>query len=305
VDEGASTYAWTPELDGEWRVGAAAGMRAWVSFAGEVAYEVLIEGRCPRCHHSITATVPARAVQAPWAERAPDFGSNALGRRFVTLACNCADSHGGAPVNSAGCGAGFSVWLGWGERVPSTAWSVATIAPGPAATRLGVEQEHLLHERRATELDAVRKAAENWRTGLGALLALLVAVYFLKGKESIDDISSEGARRWLAALLLGAGGCAVVGAYRAVRAAYGLPSDEYTGIADSRLMRATVPVKRALAFGMLRTPGGPEQYATVGAWRHAFARLAVNDLRIAKIMTVLSLLLFTGAVLVNWFASAA
>lgn len=304
VNDGAVARAWTPELDGEWRANAAAGLCAWVAFTGLVAYEVLIEGLCPRCHHGTTATIPARDVQTPWAGDPPKVVRAGTGRRLAVLACNCQEPHAGQPTGATGCGAGFAVWLSWDGRkhLAMPPWSNATIIPGPAATRLGLEQERLLQERRMTELDVVRKAAENWRTGLGALLALLVAVFFLKGKASFDDIGSYEARRWLAALLLGAGGCAVVGAYRAVRAAHGLPSDEYTGIADSRPMRAAVRVKRAVALGMLRTPGGPEQYATVGAWRHAFARLAVGDLRVAKTMTVLSLLLFAAAVLVNWFA---
>lgn len=98
--------------------------------------------------------------------------------------------------------------------------------------------------------------AENWRTGLAALLAVLTATLFIKGKSSIDDID-PGLWRWSVIVpLLLAGIAATFGAYRAIRAAYGVPRDEW------------VEVDKGL-----------RKHGSLSAWSHAFAVTTVNDLR--------------------------
>ena len=204
-----------------------------------------------------------------------------------------------------GCGAAFAVWVAWtdseGAGTPPSRVTVPDAGPKP--TLLALEQEQVLQSIRANELADVRKAAENWRTGLGALLAILVAVLFIEGKQSLDEIGSTLLQVLLAVLLLTSAFAALYGAYRAVRAANGVPSDEYAGNDDSALMRLVDRGKDKLPERWLRTPDDPAEYETVGAWRHAFVQLAVNDLRHAKVATITSLLLFAVAVLITWVAS--
>ena len=205
-----------------------------------------------------------------------------------------------------GCGAVFAVWVRWADsRGAGTPPSRAIEPePGPKPTLLALGQEQALQVTKTTELADVRKAAENWRTGLGALLAILVAVLFLEGKQSLDEIGSTVLQVLLAALLVTSAVAALYGAYRAVRAANGIPSDEYAGNDDSALMKLVDRGKRRLPKDWLRTPDDPAEYETVGAWRHAFVQLAVNDLRHAKVATIASLLLFAVAVIITWIVPA-
>ncbi len=92
-------------------------------------------------------------------------------------------------------------------------------------------------------------------------------------------------------LLLVSAALALFGAYRALRAAYGTPRDEYLGEIS--------PLFRRLPS---TTPRYIYDYGTVSAWHHAAAQTAVNDLRLAKGATIGSLLAFAAAASVTWFA---
>jgi hypothetical protein len=154
-----------------------------------------------------------------------------------------------------------------------------------------LEEEKELRASAATQLADVRKAAESWRNGLAGFLAILVAVFFIKGKSSFDDIDGGGWKALLAALLLVSATLALYGAYRALRAAFGTPRDDYLGEVSPlfRLLHRT-------------TPRDIYRYGTVSAWHHASARTAVGDLRQAKVATVFSLIAFGAAAAITWYA---
>ena len=70
------------------------------------------------------------------------------------------------------------------------------------------------------QLNAVRRQAEGWRTGLTGLTGLVGVVFVLKGRESVAGMPE--AWRWTtASLLVLAFGLLLAGALRAVRAAHG------------------------------------------------------------------------------------
>jgi len=122
-------------------------------------------------------------------------------------------------------------------------------------------------------------------------LAILVAIFFIKGKDSFDDISGTAWKVALAVLLLFAAATALFGGYRALRAAYGTPRDEFLGEVPKPFQRLRPT-----------TPRNTDEYDTVSAWHHAFTRQAVNDLRLAKAATIASLLAVTAAAAITWFA---
>jgi hypothetical protein len=91
-----------------------------------------------------------------------------------------------------------------------------------------------------------------WRTGLAALLAVLTATLFIKGKSSIDDINPGLWREALIGVLLAAGIAATYGAYRAIRAAYSIPPNEWLGVGQGlkkygswRRISPTSPLSRS------------------------------------------------------------
>jgi hypothetical protein len=228
--------------------------------------------------------------------------------RRVTTECSCLYKHTNAPEKQPGCGVPFALWVAWSTDTCTRSWfrrwlrslygklpgderKVEPLRSAGAAEPLALQEERQLGAAAATQLADVRKAAESWRNGLAGFLAILVAVFFIKGKDSFEDIDSGTWKAFLATLLLVSGSLALYGAYRALRAAYGTPRDEYLGEVSAlfRLLHAT-------------TPRDIYKYGTVSAWHHASARTAVGDLRQAKVATVLSLVAFGTAAALTWFA---
>jgi hypothetical protein len=143
-----------------------------------------------------------------------------------------------------------------------------TISPGPVGTAADRDQAELLQELSSTELERVRKAAENWRTGLAAIIALITTVSVVKGNDVITDLPSHW--QWtVAGLLVGALVTAGLGAYLAMRAAYGLPK--------------------------------PGPASEVRRWRREQAKGAVSDLQGAIILSFVTLVLLALAVGFTWF----
>jgi len=223
--------------------------------------------------------------------------------RRVTGECCCKYEHANTPEGRSGCGAPFALWISWSLK-PMQGWwrklrsqpkgghrDVPAPEPASVPRPLDLEEDRLLRNASATQLEDARKAAESWRTGLAGFLAILIAIFFVKGKSSFDDISGSGWKWALGVLLVVSAALALFGAYRAIRAAYGVPRDEYVG---------EVP----WPFRHL-PPTSPRHiydYGTVSAWRHAMARTSVNDLRWAKVATLGSLATFVSAAAITWIA---
>jgi hypothetical protein len=256
-------------------------MSAWVVPHKKNPTEIVVFGACPRCEHQTRSTHAIREVitgaaqpKTLEAQNLPTPQPSAVGQR-LTAQCRCGYNHPGHPDTELTCGAPYSIVVSW---EPDGEGREATVTASPTPTTvLELEEERELQAAQKTELSDVRKAAENWRTGLAGLLAVLTAFFIIKGKESIDDIAHDWVKWVLGIVLVSAGAIAVFGAYKAIRAAYGVPRDE--------LIRK-----------------GMKDYGTVSAWRHAYARAAVDDLRWAKVATISSLVLLALATVITWAA---
>jgi hypothetical protein len=98
-----------------------------------------------------------------------------------------------------------------------------TLSPGAPATPEDLARAELIEEFRSSELDRVRKAAENWRVGLAGLLGLVTTVSVFQGKDLIAGLSDTW--RWTAGgFVLASLISATAGALLAMSAAFGRPS---------------------------------------------------------------------------------
>jgi hypothetical protein len=101
------------------------------------------------------------------------------------------------------------------------------LKPASPATAAGAAAEKLAQEISGSELANVRKAADNWRTGLIAMLGLVTTVLVVKGRESFADLSLPG-QLIIGTSLIIAIVLAAVGSWQAMRAAYGDPKPRQT-----------------------------------------------------------------------------
>jgi hypothetical protein len=142
-------------------------------------------------------------------------------------------------------------------------------------TQAQLEEEEALQKAAQSQLTDVRKAADSWRTGLGALIALVATIFFIKGRESVFDISVGW--RWILAIVLVAAFCAAIyAAWAAMRAAFG----EY----------------EVVEWDEVLAEGGWASYQA------SVAESAVAHLENAQKATILSLIGLVLAVLLTWFA---
>jgi hypothetical protein len=158
-----SCLGWSDELSTELSQQAASSLKAQVIYCDGEAYEIALEGECPRCHHLMVSSHVARGVTIPGSPM--NIAGTSSRSRLITTACRCSHSHGGAPSNTLGCGAAFALRVSFNDRVSSGQGSeaplcaTAPLAAGSAATLLGLEQEREMQVARQTELADVRGAA--------------------------------------------------------------------------------------------------------------------------------------------------
>lgn len=130
---------------------------------------------------------------------------------------------------------------------------------------------------RALEFDqlvSLRRAAEQWRNGLGALTGTLATVALLKGADSFSDLTSTG--QVVAMLSLGtAFALLVIGALCAMRAAFSQPS---------QIINAGEDLRR---------------------WTEDETRCSARYLRAAQIITPVALLFLAAGVATTWVGTAA
>jgi len=295
----ASSVPWSDEPDPKWNQDAANALTARVMPHGYDATEIVLEGRCPRCGHQTVSTHPVRSVMSDEEARAQAAADGCPagpreGLRRVTAQCRCRHDHPETPDTEDGCGMPFALWVYWAREGEEGRRRAARRCAARATSLLDLEEELALQRSASSQLADVRRSAESWRTGLAGFLAILIAIFFIRGKDSFDDIGGAGWKALLAGLLLFAAGSALYGAYRALRAAYGVPRDEYLGEVSG--------VLRVIPDSLRSTPRDIHDYGTLSAWHHAFARQAVTDLRHAKVATVASVIAVASAAAVTWFA---
>ena len=152
---------------------------------------------------------------------------------------------------------------------------IQTLPATGLPTEAGLEEEDALQKAAESQLADVRKAADSWKTGLAALTALVATIFFIKGRESVFEISL-GWRWVLAIVLVIAFGAAIYGAWEAMRAAYG----EYETVAWDEVL----------------AEGGWVSY------QGSIAESAISHLKKAQLATIASLIGMVAAVLITWFA---
>jgi hypothetical protein len=144
------------------------------------------------------------------------------------------------------------------------------IHPGPR----DVQDRARIAEEVKGALDSIRKTAENWRTGMAGLATLVTATLLFKGHDSITDY--EGWVRYtLGAVVLLSLVLAVVSLWLFLTAAYG------------RL--------RATSAQAILDAGGVDVYNV------HLATVALHDLNLARILSLVSAGLLAAGLLFSWY----
>jgi hypothetical protein len=146
--------------------------------------------------------------------------------------------------------------------------------PGPREIE---DRDRLIDEVKGA-LANVRKTAENWRTGMAGLAALVTATLLFKGRESITDYAG-----WvgytLGGLAVASLALAVVSLLLFLAAAYG----RVAPVSAQRIIDA----------------GG------VDVFNVQLATAALADLRLARRLALASTALLAAALLLSWYGPAA
>ncbi|BCY08269.1 hypothetical protein [Actinoplanes sp. L3-i22] len=124
------------------------------------------------------------------------------------------------------------------------------------------------------QLDAVRKQAESWRTGLTGVTALIGAVLVVKGKDDFTRLDT----------------------------AYAVLVPVLLGLALLALLTATVAALRAAA-------GAPKDDILLNgenlkAWTETEVGNAQRAIRLAQLLTAVGVVLILGGAVLTWFAPA-
>jgi hypothetical protein len=143
----------------------------------------------------------------------------------------------------------------------------------PAAglpTPLSIAEDQAFSTLISTQLDSVRKTAENWRNGLVAMTGLIAAFSIIKGPSDVAGLT-HGVAYWVGILLFLALRSAAFGAWSSLAAAYGEPVE--------------------ITQEQFHQQGGIDGY------RHSMALLAAaKKLKHAQNATIVTLVLLTHGV---------
>jgi hypothetical protein len=141
-----------------------------------------------------------------------------------------------------------------------------------------VEDELEIQSLAASQLERTRKAADNWRNGLAGLLALVSTIIFVKGRDTVETMSTVW--KWaLVLVLIASVAFAAYAARQAMKAAFG-------------------------EIGLVKS----EEVAAAGGWIGYQAKLAENaggQLRSAQFRTGVALLLLIIGIVITWLAPSA
>jgi hypothetical protein len=237
---------------------------------GEELIRIRINGRCPRCEHTVEYAIGLKewaleegaSVQVKSSEAVIQtidvlqeddlqrldslLNEDGARPREVALQCKCAHPH---KAGTQGCGAWFMLGLSWDRGLG-----------GDFAVRLdGVSRDAISgydisaaldrDARTGTQLTRMRGAAEKLSTGLLAIAALIPGFLLVKGVDGTGDLS-EAAREGLAVLLAVAVGGIVLAALILLRIAVGPmrlgeSTDDALSARDEEIRRSSDNVKLA------------------------------------------------------------
>jgi hypothetical protein len=125
-----------------------------------------------------------------------------------------------------------------------------------------------------TQLENVTKTAENWRSGLVALIGLIAGFSLIKGSDNLSGLAPWAAYT-VGVLLLLALGSAIFGTWASLAAAYGIP--------------------RAVSRDEFKRIGGIDGFRLQAATNRA------SRLFVARLATILTLLLLATAIGLTWY----
>ena len=151
-------------------------------------------------------------------------------------------------------------------RKPSSAPSEGSLAERDAFTALARQS-----------LTEVRASAEAWRNGLTAFLTLVTTGIIIKGRDTIEGLSTAG-RALVTVLIVGAVALAMAGLWRVLAAQAGT---RYRLSARQDIQRA---------------------YGTIEAYQLAVADRATDDLDVGRRLVVAALAMLLIGIGVSWWA---
>jgi ribosomal protein S27AE len=214
---------------------AATTFRAELDTAGEI---IRLQGICPKCGHDMTFEHQTKIALGIAAEAEVEDLAALSVTAEIPMSCKCGQPHPKAPEDQPSCGRCWQVQGSW-------TGTAGLVALAGSAHLADCEEAMDLQELQRTELERVRKAAENWRTGLAGILALVTTVSIVKGKDTITGLASPH-RIVLGIVLVITLGLAAIAALLALRAAYG--SLEQTKLDRSLVALRAAEVRTALTY---------------------------------------------------------
>jgi hypothetical protein len=125
-----------------------------------------------------------------------------------------------------------------------------------------------------TQLESVTKTAENWRTGLVALIGVIAGFSLIKGPDNLSGLASWAAYT-VGVLLLLALASAVFGTWASLAAAYGIP--------------------RTVSREEFKRIGGIDGFRLQAAANRA------SRLFVARLATIVTILLLAAAIGLTWY----
>jgi len=241
-------------------------------------------GRCPRCgdpfQHREWLVVVAAALKLNYlhmetlASGLDEIGiDRSHGDHTVDLTCSCDAAHPHRPKDKRGCGAHFRVRVTW-----AMAMAVKLEPPVGLPTAASAAEDNAWSTLVSTQLDDVRKTAENWRNGLVALVGAIIGFSMIKGPNDVSGLD-YWAMNTVGLLLLAAFGCAISGTWSSLTAAFGSPS--------------------TMTRDAFHDQGGMDGY------RLTLATDAATKLHCAQVATIITLVLLVGAVGLTWYGPRA
>jgi hypothetical protein len=139
--------------------------------------------------------------------------------------------------------------------------------PGGAPTAADLANAKAVQEALKDEITRVQKSAQGWATALTGMIGLIATLTVVKGESTVEDLG-DGSKIAVAVFIVVAIAAAVVGAYCAARAAYGMPvTVESADLINSRhqaARRARWWLERAIQLTFLSITCAV--IAIVGVW---------------------------------------
>lgn len=148
--------------------------------------------------------------------------------------------------------------------------------PPPAPTEQGVAEYHAFLDAAPGDPEAITKAAERWREGLAALAGLVATGLVLKGPTDAQSLTQT----WRIALTVGfvaATALIILALYKALQAAAGNP--------------------RTLQLNEIEA-----RWGSFPAMERAVTKERANQLRWARTIGILGVLLLMSTTVMSWYA---